>query len=95
MSARHQAARAPSKPGAIMLSRDPAHEPVAAASSQQKRTRSTQAVETTPNKHARVAATPSALEGVRRLERALPRKLCITSPCTRSQVSRAARLALL
>ncbi len=86
MSARHQAARAPSNPGA-MRSSDPAHETVVVASSQQKRTRSTQAVETTPNKHARVAATPSALEGVRRLERALPRKLSITSPCTRSQVS--------
>ena len=51
-----------------------------------KRSRSTNVDAATPNKHARVAASPSSIEGVRKLQKILPQRLNITSPRTRSQV---------
>ena len=48
-----------------------------------KRTRSTTLPEQTPNKQARVSASAGALDGVRRLQNILPRRLTIASPRSR------------
>jgi hypothetical protein len=61
-----------------MSSSSSAH-PANAQPSISKRTRST-LPDQTPNKQARVSASPAALDGVRRLQKVLPRRLNITSP---------------